>query len=59
MAALVVDLVVVYGLLPGTLDQASVEQLVAGALAMLGSHAGFGAAARQSVTPLAKQNDEG
>jgi len=59
MAALLVDLVVVYGLLPGTLDRASVEQLVAAALAMLGSHAGFGAAARQSVRPLAKEGEEG
>jgi predicted chitinase len=59
MAALLVDLVVVYGLLPGTLDRASVEQLVAGALTMLGSHAGFGAAARQSVRPLAKEREEG
>jgi hypothetical protein len=58
MAALLVDLVVVYGLLPGTLDRASVEQLVAAALAMLGSHAGFGAA-RQSVRPLAKEGEEG
>ena len=35
------------------------RELVATGLAMLGAHAGFGAAARQSVTPLAKADEEG
>ena len=59
LAALLTDFAVLYGLMPQGIDQAQTQELVAVALAMVGSHAGFGAAARQSVRPLAKEREEG
>lgn len=59
LAALLTDFAVLYGLMPQGIDQAQTQELVAVVLAMVGSHAGFGAAARQSVRPLAKEHEEG
>ena len=59
LAALLTDFAVLYGLMPQGIDQAQTQELVAVALAMVGSHAGFGVAARQSVRPLAKEREEG
>jgi predicted chitinase len=58
LAALLTDFAVLYGLMPQGIDQAQTQELIAVALAMVGSHAGFGAAARQSVRPLAKEREE-
>lgn len=59
LAALLTDFAVLYGLMPQGIDQAQTQEIVAVVLAMVGSHAGFGAAARQSVRPLAKEREEG
>ena len=59
LAALLTDFAVLYGLMPQGIDQAQTQELVAVAVTMVGSHAGFGAAARQSVRPLAKEREEG
>ena len=57
-AALLTDFAVLYGLMPQGIDRAQTQELVAVALAMLRSHAGFGVAARQCVRPLAKEREE-